>query len=795
MKMWKHLLIVFLALVLVPTAVYLYLDARGPNYSGEFNLSGLSDDVEVSFDDFGIPHIKGANKTDLYCSFGYTIASERLFQMEMMRRVGHGKLSEILGSEFISTDVLFRSLLGPEYIQRQVDRLESTGSLEMNAEITAYLSGVNQFILQGPSPMEFAVLGIEKTPFDKSDLFAIAGYMAYSFGFGQRTDPLITYIQEKLGPEYLEKLGLFHELGDGYIPGYGESQVSSIMSEKLFGMSNQEFPVPLWEGSNSWAVSGELTKSGRPVICNDTHISYSVPQVWYEAHLSCPGFNFYGYFLGGIPYALIGHNEVMAWGLTMLEQDDMDFYHEEVDFNLGTYIVDEQEYKLEERNFDFVVKDGSDTTITVRYTSHGPLVSQFYDSLDDELNVSLWWDYSRFDNDLIHAFHGLNNCKGIEEAQFACSQIHGPGLNLTYADTSNNIACWACAKIQNRPSHVNSKCFIDGSKSVNNPIGYYDFSKNPKSINPPWNWVYSANDQPGPIDSLFIQGYYKPNNRADRIKKWLNEPIEWTVDSMKQVMTDVQSDLDSEIAAVLREIILGENDQGKHDQFINLLEWTGGHELDDASPILYYRLLYHILSKAMQDELGSDKFANYLNTNWSKRSYPLLIQDDKSPWWDNISTPQIETRSEIINSAFLLSIKVLQAENGDLVDWRWGDNHSLTLEHPFAKESNLMAKFLNIGPYPIRGGFATINQASFSLDKTSNYAVKLGSQMRIILDLGQLDSGISIAPSGQSGHVLSPYYSDQAELYRQGGFRPQLWNKLSIEKLDNKLILRPHKSN
>jgi penicillin G amidase len=789
MKKWFIILLTLVALLAI--LGYLYFGSLAPKYKGELELAGLSEEATVSFDNFGVPHIQASNKADLYMGLGYTIASERLFQMEMMRRVGHGQLSEILGSDFISTDALFRSLFPDSYFKEQCESLELEENAEMLGEIEAYLAGVNQFVQKGSTPLEFTLLGIEKRPFERADLFAIAGYMAYSFGLGQRTDPLITYIQEELGSEYLRGLELYHETGADYIPGFAESRLSGPMSEQLFGMSNQHFPVPLWEGSNSWVVSGERTESGKPIFCNDTHIAYSLPQVWYEAHLTCPGFNFYGYFLGGIPFALVGHNDAMAWGLTMLEQDDMDFYFEQVDFSKGTYMFDGVPKKLEEQTFQIHVKDLPDTTITVLYTQHGPLVSEFYNNVQDTLNVSLWWDYIRTENRLLNAFHALNNCQNIEEAENACSQIHGPGLNVTYADTANNIAWWACAKIQNRPLHVNSKCFIDGSKSENDPLGYYNFSQNPKSVNPSLNWVCSANDEPAPIDSIYIPGYYKPNHRANRIMHWLSSPNNWSVESMKQVMLDAQSDIDGDLAKELKKILNEQELPSEFTPYLELLDWNGQHEMAHSSPVLYYRLLYNVLESAMLDELGQERFDNFLTTHWFRRCYPLLLQDPTSIWWNNSTSSTSENRDQLLVAAFKATVRELLAENGPLETWEWGKNHSLALEHPFAKESDILAALLNIGPYPIRGGYETINQASFKLEKTNNYKVLVGSQMRIIMDLGYIEDGVSIAPSGQSGHRTSKHYDDQSYLYRTGQFRPQLWDQMEVDQLDNKLILTP----
>jgi penicillin G amidase len=759
--------------------VWMVLHSSVTDYNGEGTLDGLEQEVDVYFDVHGIPHIEAKSKPDAYRALGYLHASERLFQMEMMRRVGSGRLAEILGPEFTKTDLLFRSIFYPELIRNEVKRFQLADSA-MRVECQAYLEGVNAFIKEKPLQPEFLLLGIEPAEFTQEDFFYIAGYMAYSFGLAQRTDPLADDIYRSFGSEYLDDLALNHAESEPFNPTYERAKNLEEGLSSLSARAVDAIPMAKFEGSNSWVVSGRLTASGKPILCNDTHIGYGVPQVWYEAHLVCPGYEFYGNFLPGIPYALVGHNDAMAWGVTMLENDDMDFYL--LNSSEEGYQYEEAKIPWNNKEFTIARKGAADTTVVVLYSHHGPVVTDFFPQLQGRDRCSFWWDYTRLPNNLFSAFYALNNTFTLSDAEQAASKIHGPGLNITYADTTGNIAWWACAKLQRRDPGINTKLLLDGSLKSSEPQGYLPFSENPKSVNPPWQFVYSANDQPGPINGEFYPGYYKPHHRADRIKEMILEDDEWTQEKMKAILTDVKSPVDS---MVFHELLTLVEDESKLPESTDILNWNGDHRIDDIAPQFYYRWLYHILYLAMADEIGSENFNAFLTTHWMKRGYPMLLMNDNSLWWNNTNSPEFETRRVIVNQALEATLR-----DSNVGKTAWGEVHQLELQHPFSAAAPWLSRWLNIGPLSSSGGHETICQSSFILDSTGGYTIRVGSQMRIVIDMAQPKNSESISPSGQSGHFLSPYYDDQFEAYVNQEFRKQIQEKYS-EKTANHLHLCP----
>ena len=325
-KILLALLIIFPA-ALLGGLIYLY--SLQPQYSGRLTLAGLQDKVEVIFDSYGIPHIYGQCETDVYFALGYVHAQERLFQMEMMRRVAAGRLAEILGEKLVKTDKFFRTLGMSQDADKNAAHFFKNPSKPWQKSVLAYLAGVNRFIDHGDMPLEFRILGIPKEKFTPRDIYLNGALMAFGFAAGFQMDPLVTKAYHKLGWNYIKDWVLDWPPGAQKIPVYPTNYSAS--AETLAASINEivvNLPVPDWIGSNGWVVSDKKTASGKVIFANDTHMMYAQPSVWYEAHLEYPGFSFYGNFAAGIPFALIGHTRFAAWGLTMFENDDVDFYRE-----------------------------------------------------------------------------------------------------------------------------------------------------------------------------------------------------------------------------------------------------------------------------------------------------------------------------------------------------------------------------------------------------------------------------------------------------------------------------------
>jgi penicillin amidase len=274
-------------------------------------MTGLKSEVEVFYDDYGIPHIYANSAEDAYMAFGYVHAQDRLFQMELMRRAGLGRLSEIFGAEFTEADVFFRTLGTNRQAEKDSARFQSMPE-NMQKIVNAYLRGVNDYIKNGKLPLEYTLVGIDPEPFTIKDMYAVAGYTAYTFAYALRTDPLVEDIYINLGEDYLRDFHLAIPSDSGFFSPIIDTTEADIDPTTLARINAPEvldnLPIPLLQGSNSWVVGPGRTLSNKVIIANDTHIKYNSPSAWYEAHIEYPGFGFYGNYLAGIPVALIGHS-------------------------------------------------------------------------------------------------------------------------------------------------------------------------------------------------------------------------------------------------------------------------------------------------------------------------------------------------------------------------------------------------------------------------------------------------------------------------------------------------------
>lgn len=796
MKILKKVLI-YLLLVIAGLVVgsYIYLLTQKPDYDGELNLQGLHDKVEVYFDEWGIPHIYALNQHDAYMALGYVHAQERLFQMEMMRRVASGRLSEILGKDLVETDKFFRAL-GLKKAAKESAKADFKVNNDITMSAKAYLKGVNQYIKTGGLPVEFLLIGISKEEYTTVDMHMIAGYMAYTFQAAFKIDPLMTKIRNKLGDKYLKDFALDYVPGTEKIPVHPKTDNEFAFANKINDILNN-VPIPLLVGSNSWVLAPGKSKSGKVIFSNDTHIGYAQPSVWYEAHMEYPGFSMYGNYLAGVPFALLGHNRHSAWGLTMFENDDLDMFREKLNPDNPDQVWFKDHWEdLEIVNDKIKVKDSEDVDFQLKISRHGPIMNDLLGTMDEnEDPVAVWWIYPQFKSRLLEAFYLINHSTKMEEVAYAASIIHAPGLNVMYGDTEGNIAWWAAAKLIKRSEHVQGKLILDGSSGKDEFLGFYDFKDNPKSINPPEGFVYSANNQPDTVAGILYPGYYAPEDRANRVVSFLKSDKKWDIEAMKEMITNAVSTLHPKEAKHILEKIDKNKLKGNFAKAYQLLnEWNGDHQVDVIAPTIFYKLLYKVLENIFLDEMGDKDFSQIVSTHMMERTFPSLFENDSSIWWDNVNTENIEKRADIFNLAFEQSIDELEKQLGKNIDeWEWSKVHILEHVHPIGRSGAPMGKIFNVGPFNVMGGNQVINNIDFNYNASGIYKATYGPSMRILLDFADLENSISVLPTGQSGRFLSKHYDDQAEMYNTGKFRKQMINRNEIIKKSSLLKLVPAK--
>ncbi len=334
--------------------------------------------------------------------------------------------------------------------------------------------------------------------------------------------------------------------------------------------------------------------------------------------------------------------------------------------------------------------------------------------------------------------------------------------------------------------------FLEGKTGKDEIVSYLNFDSNPQAVNPPWNYVYSANNQPDSIAGMLYPGYYLPEDRAKRIVHLLESKSDITQEDMETMITDIRSTTAPEISNYL--ITSTERDHLSPSALkaLELLQsWDGKFELEAVGPVIYNRWWYEFVSGTFKDELGP-AFKVFVNTPLEEKVMAQQVRRVNSVWWDDIKTPEKETKRAIVTAAFNRTVSFLKTQLGENVeDWKWKRVMSVEHEHAIGKAGGLLRSLFNVGPFVSRGGDQVINNHIYKIDSTGYYKVHAGPSTRRIIDFSNIEGAKAIIPTGQSGNLFSPYYGNQAEKYVNGKFVPMLINEAKIKEISRKLRCSP----
>lgn len=785
-------------LLIIGTLSYFWLRSTKPNYSGNVQLKGLNDQVEIIFDEYGVPHIYAQNSHDAYMALGWAQAQDRLFQMEMIRRVTSGRLSELLGEKFLNTDKTMLTLSIREMAKKNANKFFEETSAPYKQQTLAYLEGINSFIENGTLPIEFTLLNFKPEPFKPVDVYTAIGYMSLSFTSALSQEPIVTRILENLGEDYLIDFGLDSiSTIKHYFDSTGQSQQLSNLSNGIQHTYNT-LPVPVWYGSNNWVLSGNRSKSGRVLLANDTHIRYSQPAVWYEAYLEYPGFSMAGYYLAGVPFAITGHNNWFAWGTTIFPFDNMDLYQElQNPDNPNQVWVNDHWENYKTINNKIPVKGGDDVEFTIRSTRHGPVLNGIYNNIAsiDDPPISMWWALNHMESVVLEGLYKINNASDMQEFEKAMEYIDLIGMNMIYGDNENNIALWAAGKIPIRPEHINSKIILDGASGKDEILGYYPFDKNPKNINPEDGFITTSNDEHERVDGILYPGYYSPGLRATRIKRLINSRDKWDLEGLSSIQIDNTSEKDTMLVAMILSEANTQAIKSINPTFamaINQLRiWDGKTNVNSIGATIFSNLVYFIMYNTLADELNEQDFNSFINSFLVRSRMSALFLNENSVWFDDITTDdRKEYRSDIFTQSLEEAITSLIDQLGtDVSSWKWGKVHTLTHVHPIGREEPL-DRIFNVGPFAKAGGNDVIDKEGYKYNREGVYPVVDGPAMRMLIDFADPDHAWSIIPTGQSGNIMSQHYSDQTTMFNNGKYRIINTNRGELDK-SRVLVLEP----
>lgn len=761
-----------LLLIAIALGSYWFIQQKQPQRSGEIKLEQLSEAVSVRFDERGVPHIQAATELDAYRALGYVHAQDRLFQMEMVRRLAQGQLSEVLGEKTIKIDRLFRTLRLHQHAKNYLKTLDPNSPAMQS--LNAYLDGINQYQASRAKPLEFDLLGITPRPFTAEDTLSVAGYLAYSFAAAFRTEPVLTYIRDELGEDYLSIFAPSYDL-NAYSPAskltandwQGLNALAQVSQAAMF-----EHNLPQFEGSNAWAMAGSKTQSGKPLLAGDPHIGFSVPAVWYEAHLQTPSFELYGHFQALNPFALLGHNQEFGWSLTMFQNDDLDLISLPPNWE-----------SLESHTELIAIKDQKPEELTLYTSEFGPIVNAALGEEKPDTPIAMWWAFLETENPILEAFYNFNRANTLDKARAAASKIHAPGLNLVWANTEGDIAWWAVGKIPIRDASSQPAFILNSQTAEAKKYGFYPFSDNPQEENPERGYIVSANFLPASPNKIPLHGYYNLADRGEQLIKELSQPNKkWNTQNSQAIQLGEQSGYAPRLLKPLLSDLYASASSKEETLLLNqLAKWQGNFPTNSYLPTVFTEFTYQLLTATFLDELGEATFENLLSTRIIDSALPLLAADPNSPWWNNHLTGETQTRQKVVGQAWQATLKHLNNTLGaKLDDWQWGKAHTLTHNHPLGAVKPL-DKLFNVGNFAVPGGHELPNNLSSGYS-SAPWAVEYGPSTRRIIDFAKPEQALGINPVGQSGVKFDKHYSDQAQAYSQGRYYPQHLAEKAIQQ-------------
>ena len=766
-----------------------------PVTEGRAQLSGLTAPVDVYRDEYGVPLVAAGTERDLMFAIGYVHAQDRLWQMDLARHAGEGRLSELFGTETVPFDHLFR-VVG---LRRTADSILAHLDGSTLGQLTWYAEGVNAFIEsnRGRFPVEFDLLGHDPEPWQPVHSLLVARLVAWELNLSWWTDITLGAIAERVGLlKAVDIVPSYPRDVDPAVPAAVWRKQIPLASDfvRTGNAYAQAFGrVSLGGGSNAWAVSSRRSATGHALLANDTHLQLSVPSMWYEMILNGGGYDVRGMSVPGAPGIVAGRNGRVAWGLTNLMADEADFYVEHLDSVSGTtYAYDGQWRQLVSWEEEIRVRGDTNVTVLVRATHHGPIVSDVQTSLQrtrTPFTISMRWTGYEL-NDPIGTILALNRARTWEDFNTALDGFSVPGQNMVYADVEGFVGYRSAVKLPIR-SNAGGLLPLPGWDPASEWKGFVPSARLPRMLNPSEGFVASANNKvvddsyPYPMGDL-----WEPPARIQRLRELLAEhPEAITVADCERWQNDRVSPLAMQLVPYVLQVCADSAfDLPEKERIVEYLRsWNFAFDRDDIPSAIFQPWLVRFVQNTFRDEMGDDLYHDYvLLVNIPLRVIARLVSDENSPWFDDVTTDSVESRDDIIRKSLLEAVTEVRERLGtDPRLWRWGSLHTVELRHPFGIRPPLNAIF-NVGPFPFGGASTALMSGEYSFN--TPYTVSVGPSYRQIFNLGDPSSARVVLPPGQSGHAFHPQYDDQTQLWLNGSYRTALsdpragrWDRLTLE--------------
>jgi len=819
MKAFKLVLVVVVGLViLLMIGIRVFFRLPLPDYGGTVKLEGLVSEVEVRFDPYGVPHIFAENNDDLFFAQGYITARERMFQMDMTRLAGRGELSTLFGEITVSLDKLTKTLGFYRLARSEVPQL----SEECRDAIAAYTRGVNAYLdTLKHLPREYVFLRAGPDRWVPEDTVVCGTVMAYSLTRSKKTDLILYRIGEAAGKDTLDAfipsypdfaptvsgpdarregfpyqalhkpdtVGLlsFPQSLSPQFSGGGRESIGP-QSPAMIRLASRIHTVlgpPDIAASNWMIFSGSRTTTGAPILTGSPDLKPTLPALFYVVHLKSETLDVIGGSIPGTPgVSAVGFNGKIAWSMVNGRVDELDYFIERVHpENPDQYLTENgyEDFQVVEETLKIKTEEGvREEPFKIKGSRHGPIISEVMPLAPD--HTAMKW-VGMNPTGLFQGFLELNRASNFDEFRNALRHVKTPTLNVGYADVKGNIGYQYVASPPIRRKGTGALP-VPGWTGEFEWEGAIPFEELPFDLNPAKGYLASFNN-PAKETDYHITNYYL-FERALRFEELAENLRKLSPEEARGLQLDTVSVVAKRwIPHVLRAC----QDRDALSQGLRLFDgWDGSINTESPAATLFNAFYFRMMENTFADEVGVPLWMDHLSQSYIIYVPDLLltriIDQDDHILFDNVTTThQTETRDAIIVKSMEAAVAELTQRLGDNPqDWAWGKVHRMAFTHPLGKK----LPFLNLRPIPTNGDTFTINAGMWNNDDP--YEMESGGVIRLVVDFSDIENSTIICPPGQSGHYMSPHYSDLARMWAEGRQAPM--HLLSAKELPRILTLQ-----
>lgn len=782
---------------------------------GATTLPDLREPATISRDAYGIPYVQARNMEDMAMAVGYMHASDRLTQMTGIKLISQGRLAEMAGPEVLDLDIYMRTI----NLKRAGQDLYRNLKPEYRTLLERYADGVNAYVArhQDRLPPGLALAGYRPEPWRATDSSTIFALINLSLSFNLHEEIAALSVAQKIGAEKTAWLMPIHP--DEPLPFAEAAKLKDLdlraAAQSVSRLSELQPLLALFglrglAASNNWAISKDLSKGKASILCNDMHLMLSMPSLWNMGHIKCGAYEVAGMSVAGVPAIVAGYNGSLAWGMTMVMADNQDIFLEKLESRQGRlhYLYKGSWVPTIERREIFKIKGKAPLAITVNETVHGPLLNDILRKeplhvfqarqVEAPYGLALSWAVADRDDDSMNAFFELSSARSVDQALPVIRRIRAIPLNMVFAD-KDNIA-WQV--IGNFPVRGKGRGLLPspGWTGEYDWTGLLDTGLLPNAVNPPAGFIATANNRTVAADypHVLSSSWYWPE-RAERIEQMTRATDQHTAETSKSMQLDVFSlfvpklqrvMLSGTLLGAINQEIEAWKDEARrtqaHAALAMLREFGGDMRADSGSAALVSVFYDQATKNIFLDELGTQDsktwqaFLVLNNESYNATCDHLLVRGDESPFWDDVRTPEHETKALIMARTLADAYALLERTLGpDTKKWTWGALHTYTWETDTSKLAPHMGwikrlglkafwPYLNRGPYPAPGDLFTLNVSAYTMGQ--DFDTWLIPSMRMIVDFNREEPMQCVNSSGQSDNPSSPHYADGIQAWLTGAY-------------------------